>query len=174
MERFEARVSVARTLLLVAGGLAFVAIGLWFVWRPDMLSGPDGPPFLRGEPGLVQLIGGVAILFFGLMALIGLRQLARREPVIVIDGEGLCWRRWSDAVIPWSAIARMEVTEMMNQRFLSLWLVDPAAYPSTSLSGRMAAANKGMGFGDIAIAPAGLDCGVDDLTAAVDRFAPQG
>lgn len=172
MDRFDARVSIGRTLMLFAGSAAFVAIGLWFVMRPDMLSGPDGPPWLRGAPWAVMALGAVSILFFGLTGMVALRQLARREAVVEIDAQGIRWRRWSDAVIPWDAIRELAVTQMMNQRFISLWLVDAAAYPSTHMMGKLAGANRGMGFGDIAIAPAGLDQGVEAMLAAIERFAP--
>ena len=172
MDRFEARVSVGRTLLYFAGSVGFAAIGLWFVMRPDMLSGPDGPPWLRGAPWAVMTLGAVCILFFGMIGVIALRQLARREAVVEIDAQGIRWRRWSDAVIPWDAISELAVTQMMNQRFVSLWLVDASAYPSTHMMGNLAGANRGMGFGDIAIAPAGLDQGVEAMLAAIERFAP--
>lgn len=172
MERFEARASIGGTALLVLGSLAFVVAGLCFVISPDALAGPDGPPWMRGMPGLVIAIGAAAVLFFGLTAMVGLRQFLRRGAVVTIDAAGIRWRRWSDATIPWDAISQVAVTEMMNQRFLSLWLADPAAWPSTSLSGRLAAANRGMGYGDITIAPAGLDRGAEAMWAAVEHFAP--
>ena len=167
-ERFVARVSRGRTSLIILAGLAMGAIGAWFVADPHAIA--DVVPWMR-DPGLVQLIGGAAVLVFVLFAVIGVRQLFRTEPVIEMGPEGLLWRRWSRQTIPWDAFERAAIGQIQNQRMLTFWLGDPAAYPSTTFSGRTAGANKALGFGDITLSAAGLDCSFDELVAAFETHA---
>jgi hypothetical protein len=169
-ERFVAHVSKGKTLLLILGSLLFVALGLWFVIAPDTFA--DSVPWL-GDAGLVQVIGGVAALFFGSCGVAAVRQLFRTDPVIEMGPEGLLWRRWSKEAIPWDAFERAAIGQIQRQRMLTFWLRDPDAYRSTSFSGRTAGANKALGFGDITPSTAGLDRSVDELADAAHRFAPQ-
>jgi hypothetical protein len=67
---------------------------------------------------------------------------------------------------------RAEAMSLGRQRFLALWLQDPARHRSTHLLGRIAGANKSMGFGDIALSVSGTDRSFADLAAAFDHYAP--
>jgi len=168
--RFVARVSKGRTLLLIVGALLFVAAGIWFLFSPETFI---RSPRSMGDPGFVSLIGWAGVLFFGICAIVGMRQLFRTDAVIEMGPEGLLWRRWSNATIPWTAFDHAAVAEIHRQRMLTLWLQEPEAYPSTTLSGRMAGANKAMGFGDLSLSASGLDCSFDELVAAFDTYASE-
>lgn len=168
-ERFVARVSKGRTLMLIAGALAFVALGYWFVANPQEIAGTV--PWMR-DPGLVQLIGGATMLVFALFAAMGVRQLFRTDPVIEIGSEGLLWRRWSNETIPWDAFGQAAIGQIQSQRMLTFWLRDPDAHRSTTFSGRTVGANKALGFGDITLNMGGLDRRFDELVDAVQVFAP--
>lgn len=157
---FVARVSRWRAGLLVLGALGFVAAAV-FVMQT------------KGLTDLRALITGwLGALFFGACALVGARQLFSTGPVMEIDARGILWRRWSDERIPWSAIERAEAMSLGRQRFLALWLQDPERYRSAHMLGRVAGANKSMGFGDIALSVSGTDRSFADLAAAFDRYAP--
>ena len=160
-EPLIARVSRLRNGLLVLGAAGFVAAGIF-------LLGVDDP-----RRPMMHFWSWVAIVFFGAAALVGIRQFFRTEPVVEIDARGLLWRRWSDERIPWSAFDRAEIGEIRRQRFLSLWLRDPERYRSTSLTGRLAGANKALGFGDISINVTGTDQKFDALAGAINRYAPE-
>ena len=160
-QRFVARVSRIKILGLIAlaiigtAGAAFVALSPQFEVRP-----------------IAQLAGWVGMIFAPLCALIAIRQLFRTDPAMEIGPEGILWRRWSETVIPWDAFTRAEAVQMHRQKMLSLWLVDPAAYRSTKLLGRLAGANGAMGFGDIVLTAQGLDRSFDQMAGAVHDHAP--
>jgi hypothetical protein len=118
----------------------------------------------------VLIASYVGIAFFGLCALAGARQLFRTEPVLEIDQAGILWRRWSDQIIPWSAIAGMSVLHIRRQRSLTLTLFAPENFPGKGLMGLLAGPNRAMSGGDISLNLAGTDRGFDDMLAAIDRI----
>jgi hypothetical protein len=160
-ERLVARVSKGKTLLLLLIGAGFVAIGIWFVARPEELAGGSR---LR-DPAMIWGFGWIAILFFGACFVAIFSQLFRTAPVIEIDSRGILHRRWSDQIIPWTAIVRIEPRAVHNQKFLCLWLDAPERYPARS--GRLAHLNKGMGFGDLSLSMQGTDQSFDRLVEVV-------
>lgn len=162
---FEAYVSRWRSGLLVAGSAMFVVAGLWLI-------GVFGPP--PSTSLKAQIAGWAGIVFFGLCGLGWSRRLFQSGLEMRIDSNGVYWRRWSDQTIPWSAIERIDMMRMRNQRFVGLFLKDPKAFPSSTILGKAAGANKAMGFGDIALTPMGSDKSFDEMAAAVERFAPKG
>lgn len=159
--RFVARVSRLRTGLLIAGALGFVAVCGW------ILSLSRGAV---GEKAVIASYAGIA--FFGLCALAGTRQLFRSEPVLEIDEAGILWRRWSDQVIPWSAIKGMSIWQFRRQRSLTIKLLDPEDYPGKGLMGLLAGPNRAISGGDISLNIAGTDRRFDEMLAAIDHFAP--
>lgn len=155
--RFVARVSVWRT-----GGIALASAGL---------AALGGYMLVLPEPGVRWIGGGIAALF-GLLAIGCVRQLLRTDPVIEIGPEGVLWRRWSDQLVPWSAITRVAVRRVRYQRFVCLWLADPSAYPPARRFGKLSRVNKALGFGDLPLATGGLDRHTDELVAAIAAYRP--
>lgn len=166
--RFEARVSPLRTLLVILGSIAFFAASLWFVTDPGALAHSH----LDLGRGGTSLLGWVGILFSGLCAAAGVRQLFQRGPVIVIVPEGVTWRRRFDRAIPWDAFDRAALVSIHRQRFVTLWLRDSDAWLSSSLSRGLADVNRALGCGDVSLSVTGLDRSFDELAAAVLEFAP--
>ncbi len=156
---FEAKASRWRISLLLAGALGFVAIGVWLLRL-------EGPTTER------TLAAWAAIAVFGAFFLIGLPRLFQQGVALRIDPQGVWWRQWSDQTIPWSAIERMSVGEIRHQRFACLFLRDPRAFPSSTVLGKLASANKAMGFGDLALNTTGTDQSFDAMMAAIARFGP--
>lgn len=156
---FEARASRWRLVLLLAGSLGFVALGIFLL----TIDPPDLKRTLAGVAGIVV---------FGAFFLIGLARVRDQGVEIRVDQRGIWWKRWSDDTIPWSAIERITVGEIRGQRFACLFLRYAGAYRSATLMGKLASANKAMGFGDIAINTGSTDASFADLMAAIDRFAP--
>jgi hypothetical protein len=164
-ERLVARVSwgeVSFFALLCAGG---VALGIWFIVRPEDLVTRrySSPAFICG-------VGWMLTVIFGLFLSAFIRQLFRTGPVLEIDERGILWHRWSDTTIPWNAITRVEVKTVREQKSLNLWLADPARYPGRSMLGGLSGLNKAMGSGDLSISMIGTDQSFDRLVEVVGAY----
>lgn len=164
-EQLVAYVSKEKTGLLILAAAGFVAAGIWFAVDANDIAASSRR--LR-DPAIVQLIGWGAILLGLGGGAVMLRQFRQDGPVMEIDGHGILWQRWSDQIIPWSAIVRAEPRTVYNQKFLSLWLNEPERYPARSTLGKLSRMNKGMGFGDIALSMQGTDQSFDRLVEVVD------
>ena len=158
---FVANISRWRTALMVFGCLVGIGAGILLI-TIDYLEQLEA-----------WFWGWACILFCALAGLVLIRQLFRTEPVLEINSSGILWRRWSDDRIPWSAIVRAEIKLVQRQKFLSLWLRDPERYRSSRLLGKLAGANKAMGFGDIALNLNGTDQSFDAMIDSVSQCAPQ-
>lgn len=146
----------------------FAVVGVVFVVSAEAIS--DSVRFvLFRDPSILRVFGWAAVLIGVLGCAVAVRQMFRRDAVIEVDQGGLLWRRWSNTVIPWSAIADAQVRTMSGQQFLCLTLTEPDLYSSSSLTGRLAGMNKTMGFGDIAVGVQGTDRPMDELVEAVRR-----
>ncbi|WP_423606722.1 STM3941 family protein [Sphingomonas sp. MS122] len=162
-ERFVAHVSKGKTLGLTLISVGFVAIGIWLIVNPE-----EAASRRLSDPAMVWGFGWLAILVFGGFAVVGVRQVFRAGPVMEIDSRGILWRRWSDQVIPWSAIVRVEKQAIQYNKFLCLWLDVPEHYPGGSTLGKLSGVSKFMGGGDITLSVAGTDQGFDRLVEVVD------
>lgn len=163
-EWLVARVSKAKTIVLIGMAVAFVVLGFLIVGNAEELAQQKG----LDSPLLHYAVGYVCILFFGGGIIVLIRQLLRAGPVMEIDGRGILWRRWSDQIIPWSAVVRAESSKVYGQNFLCLWLDAPEHYPSRSTLGKLSGLNKGMGFGDISLSMQGTDQSFERLVEVVD------
>lgn len=160
-DRFVARYSPGRLILLLLGAVAFVVLGAW-------VAGLLGP---APRPGR-EWVGWASMLFFGLCGLVVAPRFFDDEDQIVIDRNGVLWRQWSVATIPWGAVRGWQVREVRNQRFVCLFLKDASQFPRARAGGLLAGLNRGLGFGDVALTAAGTDRKFDELLAAVERWAP--
>ena len=159
--RFIARPSPLRIVLLIALALGFVALGAW-------IAGLLGPAPRPGK----EWVGWAALLFFGVAAVMGVWRLLDRGDQIVVDSDGLSWKQHSAETIPWAEIDRIEAREIRRQRFLCVFLKAPEKFPAAGWRGAMAAANRGFGFGDLALSTTGTDRSHAELVAAIRRHAP--
>ena len=130
-------------------------------WKPK--------PWL-GRHGMSK--GWIAAAFFGFCSIGIVPRLFDREDQVRISAEGIRAKQWSDATIAWDAIADLFVWYHRGQQLLVLRLVDPAGYPSNRPFAGLAALNRRLTGGDVAISLAGTDRRVDEAMAAVARFRP--
>jgi hypothetical protein len=163
VERFVARNSPGRVLLLVLLSLCFAAASAW-------VAGALGPP---PAPGKVWA-GYLGIVFFGLCAPVLFRRLFDRDDQIVVDDQGIFWKQWSQRTIPWLAIQAIERRRVRSEQFVCLTLDDPSRHPSDGLLGRLAGTNRTFGFGHVAITMQGTDKSIAEMIAAIERFSPEG
>lgn len=166
---FIARASKGKIALILLGGLAAAAACAFILLNPGEVRDVS-------IGGIRIPIGWFAWAGVGFLVLCippWLRQMFLAGPVIEVSSAGIRWRNWSEDLIPWSAIERLRITRIQRQSFVSVWLRDPDTYRSTTLAGRMARANKAMGFGDIAIGTMGTDRSFDEFASDVAFFAPE-
>lgn len=168
MERFVARNSRTRLVLMLIGSLLFVAIGLW------MVGAFGEPPRGGGRRAGLNWVGWVAIPFFGAAAAAIIAKLRDPGEQLVVDERGLIWRAWSDDVIPWNEIERIDERRIARQTMFAVHLRDATRCPPTRWTGRISARQRGFGMGDLSLNLTGSDRSNDDLRAALARFRPGG
>lgn len=139
---------------------------------PILVVGAVNLPLHPSAPFAVRIIGGLILLPFLIWMLLCLKALAGDGPVIEIDRKGLLWHRWSPQRIPWSAVERWQVKSWMGATFVTLWLKDRHAYPSTTINAWIAPGNRALGFGDITLNAGGTDRDFEELVAAFRTHAP--
>jgi hypothetical protein len=150
---------------VIAGALGFVALGLWMAG----LFG-DVPESRRWPKQMVQLLGWISVIFFGSCAAVGLRRAFDTDVQLRISRQGIYWKPWSEATIPWHEIHDIRVWEFRKQRSIILSLHHPELYPSKSILGRLAAANRSLTGGDISISMTGLNKSFDEALAAAHEY----
>lgn len=159
---FEARYSIWRLSLLALGAVAFVIGGMWIVG----VFGPDHP---RGM--IAAIVGWASIAFFGACAIVILQRLFDRRVIIRIDASGVRNLGWSGDTILWRDIADVHALQIQRQEMLGLELRDRALYPSRSILGRLAGANRAMtGIDAIWLSVTGMNRSFGELADAVARF----
>ena len=167
MMELTARSSPGRSLLLILGSIAFVLGGLWMA---GLFGEP--PASRRWSPEMVRLIGWVAIIFFGACAILWTRRAFDGDPQLEISGAGIKWKPWSGDTIPWREIGDVSVWRHRGQRAIVLHLVNRERFPSRTLLGRLAGANRALTGGDISILMTGLDASFDQAFAAIRQYWP--
>ena len=156
---YEARYSKSQMFMLVALAGAILAAGLWAV-------GAFGPP-LHPERAWA---GWIVIVFGGLFGLICIRRLFDRDVQLRISSEGIQYKQWSPATVPWGEISEVGEWSYRGQRSILLNLHHPDRYPSTRVLGRFAKANRILTGSDIPISMTALDCRFDETMKSIEQF----
>jgi hypothetical protein len=165
MAIFEARPSRGRILLIILGSAIFVLAGLWFIGVFGAV-----PESRRGSLEMLQIIGWLSIVFFGLCGLYGIKMLFDTDLQVRINATGIYWKRWSDQTILWCDITDVGVWEYQRQKSIILKLRDPARYPSKTVMGKLAGANRALTGGDVTITLSGTDGRFDDAIAVIEHY----
>jgi len=120
-------ISRVKTLLIVLGSLAFVALGIWF-----LTLDPEAIEAKRrfNSPVLIYGIGAVAIIFFGACGIFGVRKLFDSSPGLVLNRQGLTDNSSGISVgfVPWSEVSRIEEFQIQKQKFISIFVANPGKY----------------------------------------------
>lgn len=135
----------------------------WFLFLGEWLGFtlPDGTDKWMVVP---------ILLIFVPMQVAVLRNLFDKRERIVIDGDGVMWRKWSERVIPWAAIRRVTHTTAARQHFVGLWLDDPAKHGATGLKRWLSWHDR---HGDVPIHAPSTGATAEELLAAIGRFHPE-
>lgn len=150
---------------LIALALAFVALGL-------ALAGVFGPlPGSSSDDGTERaVIGWVTIVFFGLCAVAGMKQLFRTGPFLRIDAQGITMAAL-DQRIAWNNIADVTTWQYRRQKSIILHLRDADAVRRRGIMARLlASTNRAVTGGDISISLGTTDRTMAEALDAIARF----
>jgi hypothetical protein len=116
--------SKGKLLLSTLGALTFVAIGFWFILAPPTRTGSSL------ESTLLMVLGLVAIVFFGGIAILIIRKLFDQRPGIIITEEGISDNSGGISVgqILWQDIEKFEVLQIQRQRLILILVKNPQDY----------------------------------------------
>lgn len=131
-----------RYVLYLLGSLGFVALGAFLI--------AEGDAFWAGL---------LNVVFFGLCAVVFLRQLFDRRPRLVLDAHGVTDRMSNLGRIDWADILDADLVVYKGQHFMRLTLRDEAQRIQASSSMRQAgiAMSRGLGFGAFQLNLSGVD-----------------
>ncbi len=113
-------------------------------------------------------LGWIAVLSGAAIFPVIIKLMGHREPVMRIDADGIYWHRWSDKPIAWGNVASFKPTSVRAQKFVSIWLHHRSRDPGKGLLGKLAGANRAIGFGDVALSVQGTDKSFEELLEAVN------
>ena len=118
MNRIEIYTSKKKSIPLLIGSIAFVALGIWLLLEADNL--PRNPIYTRG-------IGVVSILFFGLGIFVGIKRLIKSEIALIIDPIGLNIdpKKSLTEFIKWDEILGFKEIKIRSMRVLIIGVKNP-------------------------------------------------
>lgn len=124
-EHIEIALSKKKMIFSFTGTLIFVAMGVWFVIKP-----PTSELFIFRNPTVIVILGIVAILFFGLLAIVLVKKLLDNKPGLVINSRGIIDNSSGISVgfIPWTDIQDIQTTQVSGVNFLIVILRNPHDY----------------------------------------------
>ncbi|RPD98247.1 hypothetical protein EGM88_06690 [Aureibaculum marinum] len=124
-EQIEIPLSKNKLILTLLGSITFVAIGIWFLVN----SSKTNSPILSNET-FIFIIGLIAILFFGFIAITVIRKLLDKKPGLIISKQGITDNSSgvSAGLIPWTDIQEIRALKIMNQKFLMFIVKNPQDY----------------------------------------------
>lgn len=161
-------------LLLIAGSLAFVALGYW-LFTLDNATIQDGQRYR--SPVVVHGVGAVAMGFFGLTLIIGVWKLFDLRPGLVLSDSGLLDNSsgFPVGLVPWADITGLVEYQSYKQRFLVVFVTDPDRYCETGgwLTRRLRKSTFKMCGSPITISTGTLKIGFDEAVAMINRYLSQ-
>ena len=121
----EIPLNKSKIIVMLAGALAFVAIGLWFVISPPTIENS-----YWGNPVKLAIIGYASIIFFGICAILFITKLPDKKPGLIINDTGLTDNSGglSAGEILWEDIEDISVMQLHKQKFIMLHVKNPQDY----------------------------------------------
>lgn len=166
-ERIEIPLSKNKLILLLAGALIFVALGLWFVLNPSVIANGGS----RHYPVWgILVMGYICAIFFGICAGFIGYKLFDNKPGLIIDATGITDNSSGVSVghIPWNDIIKMEVKNVYRNKFILLYVNDPDEIIkrlSNMFKRQSISMNYKLYSTPVAISATALKCNVTELCA---------
>jgi hypothetical protein len=165
------KTSKRKIVLLLLGACVFVAIGIWMFSRDDasIQSGRS-----MNDPMLVHGLGLVAIVFFGIFGLVGLKKLFDNKPALILNNSGVIDNASSVSAgfIPWSDVVGARIVNVQKQKILVINVRDPEEYIARGnlLKQTLNKANYNMVGSPISISANVLAMNFSELTSLFDQY----
>lgn len=170
MERIEIYSNKKKSLLLLIGSIAFVAIGIWLLLEADNLTvwRARNPIFTRG-------IGIASIIFFGLGIFVGIKRLIKSEIALIIDSKGLNInpKKSLTEFIKWSDIKGFEEIKIQSTKIIIIGVKNPEFWLKKETSGfrrKLMQFNINSYNSPFNIASPGLDISSGSLIETLNKY----
>ncbi len=123
--QIEIPLSKNKMTLTLLGSIAFVALGVWFLVNPPKIDNP-----ILGNPTLIFIAGLASVIFFGLVAITVISKLLDKKPGLIISRQGIIDNSSgvSAGLVLWTDIEKIQVSQVMNQKFLMFIVRNPQEY----------------------------------------------
>ncbi len=114
--------------------------------------------------------GWLTAVFFGYGVLAFLREAFDRSPQLLIQDEGLTWRRWGVKEIPWREITEIELKEYRGGKVIEIQLRDPDCYRPRFPFSLFSRISRSLSRDNLTISTATLLRLPEDIFATMDYF----
>jgi hypothetical protein len=159
--------SRTKLLLVTAGCVGFVALGLFLLLSPN-------PQFRDVE---VRLAGIAGIAFFGLCLGYAVWRLARPSPALIIHSSGIFDNAsaLSAGFLAWNEISHIFMASFRNQKFLGIAVKDVEGLLSrqSGLKARLMRMNIRLSGAAINIPANTLPVSLDEVVAKIQEKCPE-
>jgi hypothetical protein len=166
MTAIEIELSKKKTILLLLGALAFVAVGILFVIKPEEFVTP-----ITRNRTLTIALGLLGILFFGGCFIYGVIKLFDKRAGLVIDESGITDNSNATSVglIAWEDILSIETQQVASTKFLLIIVKNPEVYleRAKGIKRRLLKANMRYYGTPLSITSTSLNYDFDDLEKLV-------
>jgi hypothetical protein len=169
-ETLKIPLSKGKLMLLFAGALLFVILGLWFIKQPEIFTRTSFKP----SPMLITTIGYASVIFFGVCGMFIFRKLFDTKAGIIIDDKGIHDNSSgvSAGFIPWGDISNISTIEVSRQKLIMIEVSNPDDYinrQTNFIAKKAAAINHKMYGSPISITTTSLKYSFDDLYYTLRR-----
>lgn len=125
MNTIEIKSSKTKLTLLLFGSLLFVFLGILFLSNPDKFSSA-----IFTSKTVIQIVGAMAILFFGLCLIILLKSFFTKKFNLIINEKGIIDNSSfvSVGMISWDDITSIKSINVLSTKFLIIHVKDPNKY----------------------------------------------
>jgi len=172
IEQIEIPLSKLKLSLMLAGSIAFVALGAWFIMKPKEISMQG----VHASPVQIFIVGIVSILFFGLCTTFIFKKIIDNTPGLVINNNGINDNSGGTSVglILWKDIKEIKELTVANQNFIMIIVNNPDEYinkENSFIKRKTMEINYKTYQSPISISANGLKCNFDELyKIIVDAF----
>jgi hypothetical protein len=161
--------SKKKVLLLILGSCAFVALGGWLLSLDEAIIQSQ-----HRSPMLIHGIGFVAVAFFGLIGVFGIKKLFDKKPGLTFNSSGIIDNSSgvSAGLIPWSEVVGAEIFEMHKQKMLIIKVRNPQKYIERGgrLKQMLNKANYKMCGSPIAVTSSALKVNFPELLSLFNQY----